>query len=489
MFKRSLLALTVITTLFITGMATADIPRIMNFQGYLADGDNLPPDSTYEMLFSIWTESTGGDSLWGETVSDSVHNGLYSVTLGINNPIIIDTNQALWLKVTIGEWEMNGRYRLAAVPYALSAIYADSCRTLVDTADVNFGGTVTFGNSTMRVIPGANGGVQIGSFHAGPEGELLLIKQHFNTSTIKTGIELELEQDGDGSIHGFDMTLDQSGTGEMKGMDMSLYPDNSSQVRGINLDIYHSGTESANMKGIRVDVDGGPNSTSIGIQAEANYGNSATGVDAYASNVNGNAYGIYTNASGAGNNAIGIYARASSGGNETWAGYFSGDVKVTGDIYSIDGGFEIDHPLNPSSKYLKHSTVSAPERINVYNGNAMLDASGQAIIELPAYFEELNRDFRYQLTCVGGYAPIYISHEVSGNRFTIAGGEPNMKVSWQVTGIRKDKWAEAHPLQVEPEKEGDERGRYLHPELYGFGIERHVDYDLVKDRDENRDRK
>ena len=43
-----------------------------------------------------------------------------------------------------------------------------------------------------------------------------------------------------------------------------------------------------------------------------------------------------------------------------------------------------------------------------------------------------------------------------------------MKVSWQVTGIRQDPYAEAHPIQVEEVKPAHERGTYLHPEAHGM---------------------
>jgi hypothetical protein len=42
-----------------------------------------------------------------------------------------------------------------------------------------------------------------------------------------------------------------------------------------------------------------------------------------------------------------------------------------------------------------------------------------------------------------------------------------MKVSWQVTGIRKDPWANAHRIRVEEDKPAKERGYYTYPELYG----------------------
>jgi hypothetical protein len=84
------------------------------------------------------------------------------------------------------------------------------------------------------------------------------------------------------------------------------------------------------------------------------------------------------------------------------------------------------------------------------------------VVPLPDYFETLNRDFRYQLTCIGGFAPVYVADKVNGNQFRIAGGTPGLEVSWQVTGIRQDAFANAHRIPVEMDKPPEERGTYLH---------------------------
>ena len=87
---------------------------------------------------------------------------------------------------------------------------------------------------------------------------------------------------------------------------------------------------------------------------------------------------------------------------------------------------------------------------------------------MPAYSQSLNQDFRYQLTPIG--APgrdLYIAQEIQNNRFKIAGGKAGMKVSWQVTGIRHDPYAVQNPVTVEQDKPADEKGKYLHPEVYG----------------------
>jgi hypothetical protein len=51
-----------------------------------------------------------------------------------------------------------------------------------------------------------------------------------------------------------------------------------------------------------------------------------------------------------------------------------------------------------------------------------------------------------------------------------------MKVSWQVTGIRQDAWANKNRIKVEEDKPEIERGHYLHPEAFGQPEERSIDW-------------
>jgi len=116
--------------------------------------------------------------------------------------------------------------------------------------------------------------------------------------------------------------------------------------------------------------------------------------------------------------------------------------------------------------------------MNVYNGNVNLDASGEATVELPNWFEALNKDFRYQLTAIGAPSPnLYIAEKISNNQFIIAGGTAGMEVSWQVTGIRKDAFANANRISVEENKENDNRGKYLHAKELGFSEELEIGYE------------
>jgi hypothetical protein len=150
----------------------------------------------------------------------------------------------------------------------------------------------------------------------------------------------------------------------------------------------------------------------------------------------------------------------------------TGDLAVIGTVSKGGGSFKIDHPLDPENKYLYHSFVESPDMMNVYNGNVVLDSQGEATVELPDYFEALNSDYRYQLTSIGRFSPVYVAEKISGNRFRIAGGQAGAEVSWQVTGIRQDAFARAHRIQVEVEKEPELKGTYLHPVELGKPVER-----------------
>ena len=201
----------------------------------------------------------------------------------------------------------------------------------------------------------------------------------------------------------------------------------------------------------------GTASGSVGIGVSGvSTGNNGSGLSGIASN---------------GSNASGVWAKSTTGN----AGYFWGNVNVTGTLSKGGGSFKIDHPLDPGDKYLYHSFVESPDMKDIYDGVVTLDGSGEAVVELPDWFEALNRDFRYQLTAVGAPGPnLYIAEEITGNRFRIAGGRSGARVSWQVTGIRHDAFADAHRIPVEEAKPEGERGYFLYPELFGQPEEKSV---------------
>jgi hypothetical protein len=153
----------------------------------------------------------------------------------------------------------------------------------------------------------------------------------------------------------------------------------------------------------------------------------------------------------------------------------NGNLTVRGNLVKGGGSFKIDDPIDPAGKYLSHSFVESPDMMNIYNGIVTLDAHGAAVVTMPEWFSALNRDFRYTLTAIGSPAPkLFIADELHDNCFRIAGGKKGQRVSWQITGIRQDAYANAHRIPTEEDKPASEQGHYLHPELFGAGAEKAV---------------
>ena len=202
------------------------------------------------------------------------------------------------------------------------------------------------------------------------------------------------------------------------------------------------------------------------------YGESYAGTYAGVVGVNNTTDGLGVRGESVGAGGVGVYGNNGGSNTGSWAGYFNGRVTVNGTLSKAGGSFTIDHPLDPANMVLQHSFVESPDMMNVYNGNITLDEAGEAWVVLPDWFEALNQDFRYQLTAVGAPGPdLYIAETVKDNQFKIAGGTAGMTVSWQITGIRHDPWAEANRIEVELQKDEVDQGLYLHPEAYGVPYE------------------
>lgn len=199
-----------------------------------------------------------------------------------------------------------------------------------------------------------------------------------------------------------------------------------------------------------VGVLGSCAGTGVGVRAESlGYGVSASGRN----------IGVYAQCTTSGVNNVAYLA------TQSLAADLYGDVFVHGHIRQLGGSFTIDHPLDPANRYLNHSSVESSEMKNVYDGVAGANSEGTATVLLPDWFEALNTDYRYQLTSIGEPAPsLHIAEEVSNGKFRIAGAAPDGKVSWQITGTRRDSWAINHRTPVESEKSTAERGSYLYPE-------------------------
>lgn len=197
-----------------------------------------------------------------------------------------------------------------------------------------------------------------------------------------------------------------------------------------------------NTQALRGEVSHSGNFNSIGV----------FGLSAPAS---GYGYGVY----GQGN-LYGVYANGNMGASGTKP-------------------FMIDHPMDPEHKFLKHFAMESPEVLNAYRGNVVLDANGEATVQLPDYFHSINKDFSYDLTPIGAPTVVYVKREIDGNgTFVVAGGNSGQKISWCVYANRNDPYLQQKPEErnVVVEKKGSYVGKYLMPALYGQPEEKGIFY-------------
>ncbi len=238
---------------------------------------------------------------------------------------------------------------------------------------------------------------------------------------------------------------------------------NGTGLRGVA----NSGATAAGVAGASISGYGVSGTGKVGVEGTtadgANFGRLGqlnTGVQGVSTANNGT--GIMGRAD-SGTLAFGVWGRSSTG----WAGYFSGDVQVTGTLGSSAAAFTVDHPQDPSGRLLSQAYVASDEMLSTYSGNVTTDAAGAAVVRLPGYVGALNGDFRYQLTVVGGFAQAIVAQKVRDGRFTIRTSEPGVEVSWQVSGVRRDAFARDHPFRAERAKKGALAGRFLRPDLHG----------------------
>ena len=273
-----------------------------------------------------------------------------------------------------------------------------------------------------------------------------------------------------------------------------------------------SGTDAVGVEGDSSASGDDQNGNGIGVLGASGSGNGVYGFSNSSNGVYGfsnSGTGIFANNHGAGlanptllvNNGssagIGIYAatnsndatmvlsnagsgdliKAFNGGNVNFEVTAGGDVTIAGTLTAATKHFRIDDPLDPAGKYLVHASIESNEMKDIYDGNITLSSHGTAWVQMPHWFQALNKDFRYQLTAVDAPGPnLYIAHKVIGNKFEIAGGKPGAEVSWMVTGVREDAFAKAHPMQVEEVKPVGERGLYLDPIAQGKPVSMGIGY-------------
>lgn len=108
--------------LLVSGVALAEIPQAMGYQGMITDDGGIPvDDDTYTMRFMIYDAESGGSLLWDSgDMSVSTGGGVFSVLLGESpqRALNLDFDQDYWLLVTFEGENQTPRKPLGSVGYA-----------------------------------------------------------------------------------------------------------------------------------------------------------------------------------------------------------------------------------------------------------------------------------------------------------------------------------------------------------------------------------
>ncbi len=497
----------------------------ITFQGKLNEADD-PANGPFDFQITLYDAASGGSQV-GDTLTLNdvpVINGLFTVQLNFGTSAF--QGEARWLEIAVRPGESTARYTLlsprqmiTAVPYALSlqpgaavngtngmiilslsggtiglsssgslyGVYGHSNnevgRGVVGVASAINGGNVgVYGQSNSGSGYGVYGWASAGSgYGIGVYGES---KNHIGVTGVSIsdhgrGVVGYVDSASGETVGVFGHSLSNAGRGVVGYVDSAT---------GETVGVFGHSLSNAG-RGVVGYVDSATGDT-VGVYGYS-LSDAGRGVLGYAAAQDGDTYGIWgQSASKYGVGVMG-YASATSGDgigvygvtdSQDWGygGFFWGRTTVVGD-FSASGNksFIIDHPLDPANRYLYHFTQESPEVQNVYNGVVTLDEDGLAVVFLPDYFSSLNKaPYRYQLTPIGAPMPnLYIAEEIQENSFTIAGGSPFQKVSWEVTAVRNDPYLRDHPVMTEQEKPEDEQGTYIYPEGYGQPAEKGLDYE------------
>ncbi len=277
---------------------------------------------------------------------------------------------------------------------------------------------------------------------------------HSSLSEIQ---DFDFKINGDGTLN--NLTVNGTLTATLPAGSANYIQNSTARQANSNFNISGNGTLGGNLSAVNGNFSGDTTAnktTSNGFQARGG----APG--AYGANNNGYSFkgdtgdedgGLFSNANG----QVSLYTNSGERVRVTDSG-----LQIFGALTANTTNFKRDHPLDPLNKTLTYTSIESPDMKNIYDGNATTDANGEATVTMPDYFEALNRDFRYQLTVIGTFAQAIILEEIKGNRFKIKTDKPNVKVSWQITGIRRDKFAEDNRPQIEQVKSNADKNKCLY---------------------------
>lgn len=112
--------------LFSVSIFGANLPLLITYQGMLTNDSGSPLSGSYNLIFRIYDDTTGGNLKWSEAQNGiQVEDGLFSVTLGEVTSLDLPFDQSYWLEVQV-ESDTMPRLRFTSAAYAYRALKADT---------------------------------------------------------------------------------------------------------------------------------------------------------------------------------------------------------------------------------------------------------------------------------------------------------------------------------------------------------------------------
>jgi hypothetical protein len=515
----------------------AQAPQKMTYQSVIRNNSNaLISNTAVGVQISILTGSPTGSAVYIERHTTTTNaNGLATLQIGTGTPVAGTFGAIDWstgnyyIKSETDPaggtvYSISGTSQLLSVPYALyaeesgngssfSGDYNDLTNTPTNvSAFTNDAGYITSPNDadanptneiqTLSIsgqnlsisggnsitLPTASGGVTLdGAYDQGgpglgrtvtaDAGPVQINGSGSNTAALGilfTGTGNSINAVNNNTANTFSVV--QAVTNSSGANNSAIFGQSTGAARALSGEVTAAATADAAVRGNNLRTTGGMGVEGVGFNGVSGQTNYRDGYGVFGQNfdlvgpLTSNSVGV------GGLGYIGVLGQSSDPVNG--GGIASLDnIIALGDL-TVSGtkNFRIDHPQDPANKYLNHFSIESNEVLNIYRGTVAFDANGIAIVQLPDWFDAVNKNASYQLTPIGGYAPIFIAEKIKDGRFVIAGGTAGMEVSWAVYAERNDPYLQQHPeaRQVEELKSDRETGKYLRPDLYNKPAEQGI---------------
>jgi hypothetical protein len=462
--------------------AASTVPRLIKYSGVLLDERGYPITLPVEVTFSLYDQVSPAQksALWKETQQVSPNEkGQYTIYLGVGSsqglpPEVFTSVSAQWLGVEVAG---AGSATAESAPAKALAVTAATAKTTPATTVMSVGLTAPPQDFKVTGSPVTGSGTLALNWLTAPTSDdtsNAIVKRDY-LGGFYAGIitSQALVDNGNLTVYGNSYMGPANLSGPVGiGTNSPAALLNINKNNQANADFLLLGNNTS--RGLQMRDNGsGVDLESIGVPLNINF------VTHFPTVINPNGGSVVVNDNktfwlGPQNPALIVGSIVDAGGNaqsllvEGQAG-FESDVVIQGNLF-VDGrkDFRIDHPLDPTQKYLLHASIESSEVLNQYSGNITTDELGQATVHFPDWFDVENTDFRYQLTVIsGGFAQAIVANKEANNQFTIGTNAPHVEVSWLLTAKRNDPFMKAHPFVAEQEKPASKRGHYDHPELYG----------------------